>query len=337
MDFVWAADAGAPESYGFAAGKNKIINGDLRIDQRQINSTSVDSVFIFDRFITSFSGGTCTYSKQTFTPGSAPVSGYEAINFLRIVTSGQTTGNRASIAQFIEDVRNFAGQTITFSFWAKANTGTPNINVRVRQNFGTGGSTAVSTLSTVQAITTSWARYAFNVNVPSVSGKTISSTDSSTQIQVIVSDDTVFSSGVGIQNNTFEFWGFQAEAGSTATAFQTATGTLQGELAACQRYCIVYGEVDARGMASSATGLTRMSATFPVEMRTAPSSSMTGTYSWYDGGAVGTFIAATAAFNTTVDSFALDATAATGTTAQYRPVGIIRQGSNGTLTFSAEL
>lgn len=43
-------------------------------------------------------------------------------------------------------------------------------------------------------------------------------------------------SGVGLQDNTFDFWGVQVEAGSVATAFQTATGTLAGELAACQRY-----------------------------------------------------------------------------------------------------
>jgi hypothetical protein len=43
-------------------------------------------------------------------------------------------------------------------------------------------------------------------------------------------------SSIGLQNATFQIWGLQAEEGSTVTDFQTATGTLQGELAACQRY-----------------------------------------------------------------------------------------------------
>ena len=38
--------------------------------------------------------------------------------------------------------------------------------------------------------------------------------------------------------NTLDIWGVQAEISSVATAFQTATGTIQGELAACQRYYI---------------------------------------------------------------------------------------------------
>jgi len=264
----------------FAAGKNKIINGDFNINQRAWSSSTAANTYLYDRYFQNNSGGTATYSAQTFTTGAAPVVGYEGKNYLRIVTSGQTTGNYALLQQNIESVRTLAGQTATFSFWAKAGSGTPNINVRLRQNFGTGGSpsSAVGTLGTVQAITTSWARYSFTISVPSISGKTLgTANDDSLQAQIIVSDDTLLSSGVGIQNGTFELWGLQIENGSVATPFQTATGTLQGELAACQRYfanvvpsTADYGTVISMFQATSGS-TAKGGIRFPVPMRTSAS------------------------------------------------------------------
>jgi hypothetical protein len=215
------------------AGKNKFINGDFSVNQRSFTSVTANSTYTFDRWRTDFSGGTVTFTPQVFTPAAAPVAGYESSNFLRIVTSGQTGSNYAGILQPIENVRTFAGQTITVSFWAKAGSGTPKINAVVSQRFGTGGSSTVTTYSTDQTISTSWARYSFNVTVPSMSGKTIG-TDSSCWIYALVSDGTT---ALGIQNNTFDLWGFQAEYGTRSTPFQTASGgSIQGELAMCQRY-----------------------------------------------------------------------------------------------------
>jgi hypothetical protein len=239
MDFVWAADAGAPESLGFTAGKNKIINGDFSINQRGLTSTTAQG-YGFDRWSTGNSGGTVTYSSQAFTPGTAPVTGYEAANFARLVTSGQSAaGNFAYVFQRIEDVRSYANQTITVSLWAKASTGTPNLGISIEQFFGSGGSSDVVTSTTPVTISSSWARYSVTVAIPSISGKTIG-TGSSLGIGIMTSAGTTISAAgypaVGVQNVTIDFWGVQAEAGSTATAFQTATGTIQGELAACQRY-----------------------------------------------------------------------------------------------------
>ena len=222
----------------FGANKNKILNGDFLINQRNFTST-VNNGYCFDRWSKSTSGSTGTVSPQVFTPGAAPVAGYEGTNFLRLVTAGQSAASdSAQISQFIEDVRTFASQTITISFWAKANTGTPKVYVETYQIFGSGGSGAVIQTGTQITLSTSWARYSVTIAVPSISGKTIG-TNSYLAVNFFTSAGSDLNSrtnSLGLQNFTFDLWGVQAEAGSVATAFQTATGTIQGELAACQRY-----------------------------------------------------------------------------------------------------
>jgi hypothetical protein len=268
----------------FFAGKNKIINGDFRINQRNFSSVTV-AQYGFDRWLYDFSGGTVTYSAQTFTAGTAPVAGYEGTNFARIVTASQSTaGHFAYLGQCIEDVRTITNQTVTVSFWAKAGSGTPNVGVTLAQNFGTGGSAEVPTSPAVQAITTSWARYSFTLTLPSIAGKTIGA-NNKLFLYLFTSCGTTTSgagyAAVGVQNATIDFWGVQVEAGSVATAFQTATGTIQGELAACQRY---FQRYDSSSNANTYYGLatantsTQPIMSFPlrVVMRTAPSFSASG-------------------------------------------------------------
>ena len=112
----------------------------------------------------------------------------------------------------------------------------------MRQSFGSGGSPSaqVNTLGGSATLSTSWARYTLTFAVPSISGKTIGTAgDSNLQLLLWLSAGSDFNAStgsIGLQNNTFQFWGVQVEAASTASNFQTATGTKQGELAACQRY-----------------------------------------------------------------------------------------------------
>jgi hypothetical protein len=212
----------------FAAGKNKIINGDFGVWQRGTSFTLTNSVdtYTADRFIDFYIGtGTTTVSQQTFTQGTAPVAGYEGSYFKRAALSSGST--YYATQQKIEDVRTFAGQTVTFSFWAKA-TSSIGFTVYWRQNFGSGGSALADTTTGITVSSSSWTRYSATISVPSISGKTIG-TGSMVQFLLAQSSGTVAS-------NTVDFWGFQVEAGSVATAFQTATGTIQGELDACQRY-----------------------------------------------------------------------------------------------------
>ena len=221
----------------FIAGKNKLINGDFYWNQRNFTTSTVSSAYGHDRWQMETTGGT-TYSTQAFTPGSAPVAGYEAKNYARIVTTGQTGVNAlADFNQRIEDVRTLAGQTATYSFWAKASSGTPKIGLAFSQEFGTGGSSGSPAAIADKTISTTWTRYSATFNVPSISGKTIG-TGSFLLMYLFTSAGTNFStySSIGPQDATIDIWGVQLEAGSVATPFQTATGTIQGELAACQRY-----------------------------------------------------------------------------------------------------
>jgi hypothetical protein len=274
-----SATTGLSWQGNYAAGKNKIINGDFGINQRNFTSVTTNLSFGFDRFWLNTTGGTTTYTPQTFTPGAAPVVGYEATNFARLVTSGQSAASdRASLNQRIEDVRTFANQTATVSFWAKASTGTPSVSAELLQSFGSGGSSSVTAGVSKIAITSSWARYTATITVPSVSGKTIGSGSNLTLLlwTSAGSDFNSRSASLGIQNVTIDFWGVQVEAGSTASPFQTATGTIQGELAACQRYYVRMVANDAfsyfgnTGYGNSTT-IAQIPVMLPVPMRIYPS------------------------------------------------------------------
>ena len=274
------ADFGAG---GFTAGKNAIINGDFYVNQRGFTTTTTSGTYGLDRFKYFYTGGTSTYSVQQFTPGAAPVAGYEAVQYARIVTTGQSVaGDYTFLTQISENPRLFAGQTVTMSFWAKAASGTPKVAFEFIQYFGTGGSPSatVNTYGGQVTLSTSWARYSLTFNVPSVSGKTFGTTANTAFTQLVwwVSAGSTFDSRtgtIGIQSNTFDVWGIQLEAGNVATPFTTATGTIQGELAACQRYYYkaistsIYGPLGV-GMATSGTACL-IYHNLPVTMRATPS------------------------------------------------------------------
>ena len=272
----------------FVAGKNKIINGDFYINQRNFTSNTTNASFNFDRWTQINSGGTFTLTPQTFTPGAAPVAGYEGKTYLQGITASQSAaGDYAIFDQKIEDVRNFAGQTVTVSFWAKAATGTPKIAIEIGQAFGTGGSASVFTAGGAVTLSTSWARYSVSVAVPSISGKTITTgNDSLFELLLWVSAGTSFASrasSIGIQNGTFSIWGVQLEAGSVATPFTTATGTLSGELAACMRYYQVVG-AGFSGFNESASYMA-FAGTLAVPMRATPTLGLSSTaLSWFNYG-----------------------------------------------------
>jgi hypothetical protein len=271
-------------SVAYAAGKNKIINGDFFFNQRAFTSTTTTNTYGFDRFIFTTVDGTGTYSAQTFTLGTAPVVGYEGKNFARVASTGQTlTSAQTLLSQRIESVRTFANQTATVSFWAKSGSGTPKVAVELVQRFGTGGSPSsnVNTYGAQVTLSTSWTRYTVTFTVPSISGKTLgTANDDNLALNLWTSAGSDFNSrtgSLGIQTTTIDFWGVQVEAGSTATAFQTATGTIQGELAACQRYYWRWNATDnssavLAGGSIASSSIVYVALKNPITMRVKPTS-----------------------------------------------------------------
>lgn len=252
------------ESAQYAAGKNNVINGDFGIWQRGTSITATSGQYTYgpDRFaVFGYGVGTGTVTQQTFTPGTAPVAGYEGQFFARF----KSTNTNLRVQQLIEDVRTFAGQTATVSFWMKSPTAT-TADVFYAQNFGSGGSAGVDINGSTITISSSWARYTHTVAIPSVSGKTIGT-----------SSYLALRFGAAL-NVDIDIWGVQFEEGSTASPFQTASGgSKQGELAMCQRYYYrntapgTYAQLGGSGPAST-TSIIYMAYNAPVPLRVTPTS-----------------------------------------------------------------
>jgi len=258
----------------FVAGKNKILNGDMNIWQRgtTITPSAATVVYTADRFFVVLPAGS-TVSRQTFTPGTAPVAGYEGQFYMNTVITANAQNYEAG--QRIENARTFAGQTVTLSFWARSTVGAQTLNTLIQQQFGTGGSPSSAvdaTLVSGSATYTpnsSWVRYTNTWSIPSVAGKTFGTNNDS---YLLVRP---FQYTTTTTNTSLDIWGVQLEAGPVATAFQTATGTIQGELAACQRYYYRLSGADATtayysiGSASN-TSTCRIVVNNPVSMRVNP-------------------------------------------------------------------
>jgi hypothetical protein len=281
----WNGSAWVGLGGGGGAATNAIINGAFEINQRNFSSSTDGQAYFFDRWTGSADGGTTTYTAQTFTPGTAPVAGYEARNFIRIATAGQSTQSQYSaLVQKIEDVRTLSNNTVTLSFWAKAGSGTPTVWPEFQQNFGSGGSpssTVVAQIGSGITLSTSWARYTVSFTLPSLTGKTIGTTANTSFVSMVLWTSLGSSiraySGATFQNVTIDVWGVQLEAGSTATPFRRNANSLQGELAACQRYYIRYTSTVSNGPVIPGLGspVNTTIADFylpvPVQLRVTPS------------------------------------------------------------------
>jgi hypothetical protein len=256
----------------FVAGKNFAINGGFDIWQRgtSISVSASTNTAISDRW-NYLSGSTSTVSRQSVSDTTnLPTLQYCA----RVQrNSGQTSTSPNYLATSLETSMSIplSGQVVTVSFYARAGanfSSTSNILTAILQN-GTGtdqnlfaytGSNTI--VQQNKTLTTAWQRFTMTSTVPA----------NSTELSIYFTYNPTGTAGT---NDFFEITGVQLERGALATPFARAGGTIQGELAACQRYYWRNTATNANGaMVPSAfaynatTAIGTMSC--PVTMRTSP-------------------------------------------------------------------
>lgn len=241
--------------------------------------------YLADRWFTGSAGTTIAPSRQSFALGQAVVSGAPRYFHRVVVASAAGAGNYALMGQAIEGVDTLSGQTITVSFWAKADT-TRSLSVEMFQSFGSGGSPSAAVVaigSTKLALTTAWTRYFVTINIPSVSGKTLGSgLNDYLGLNFWFDAGNTFntrSAALGQQSGTFDIGTVQVESGKVATVVEWRPPALEMLLA--KRY-YTSGRYAAEFYATSGS---TQAARVPlgVGMRVAPSVAGTYTYTLNTG------------------------------------------------------
>jgi hypothetical protein len=252
--------------------KNRIINGDMRIDQRNAGAAvTANGAFPVDRFVVA-NGTDGAYSVQQ--DSSAPAGFVNSVKFTTTTADGTlTTTQNAHVRQRIEgtNVSDLAwgtanAKTVTLSFWVRSSlTGTFGGSLRNGAN-----DRSYPFTYTISAANT------YEYKTVTIAGDTTGTwlTTTGTGIDVLFSlgagpdrsgtagawnsNNNTSATGavsvIGTLNATWYITGVQLEVGPSATSFDYRPyGT---ELMLCQRYFQKsYGQSTAIGTASTTPGL----------------------------------------------------------------------------------
>ena len=227
--------SGGPVSPGIA-GKNAIINGGMDVWQRgtSIALTASATGYTADRwFCVTGTGVAATISRQA----TGDTTNLPSIQYCARVqrNSGQTGTAALSITTSLESVNSIplAGKTVIVSFYARSGSNfsasgntlfSPLVSgTGTDQNYASGYTGSVTVANQGNTLTTTWQRFTMT--------GTIGATATELALQFSYTP-----TGTASTNDYFEVTGVQLELGSVATPFSRAGGTIQGELAACQRY-----------------------------------------------------------------------------------------------------
>jgi hypothetical protein len=262
-----------------AAGKNVAINGNFDIWQRGTSFTGIGAnAYSADRWLAAlnYSGGTTNITQDTSVPNGNSKFSLKMTH----ATASTSSISDYSIRQYVEGANVLAliGKTVTLSFWVRSNK-TGNFGYRLYPENVTGAADVNSTFSISASAT--WEKKTITTSAlfGSATAFTGALTDRGLWIQLGFNANGNGQSSVA-SGDYIQFDQIQLEMGSVGTTFTMTGGTIQGELAACQRYFqrLVNGadsSVENFGVfqcTSSTTGVGGIQ--FFVPMRTAPTMSI---------------------------------------------------------------
>ena len=319
---------------------NPVLNSAFQVWQRgtsvAIGSSATN--YTADRWIANKSTGTGTVSRQA----TSDTTNLPNIQYCARVqrTAADTTTTAILFINPFETINTipFVGKTVTMSFYARAganfSAATSLLSFSVSTGTGTdqnpfsytGSTTPVAGSAT---LTTTWQRF--------IATGTIATT--ATELYVAASYVPVGTAGA---NDYFEITGVQLEVGSVATPFDTFSTTLQGELAACQRYFYATTGLSSNPISQASYYSTTAAyclLPLPVTMRTAPSATFQAAtnYTIYANSTnkVGSAIALDSPVSTTIATVILTTAAATAGFAGW--LASASGSANGYIQLSAEL
>jgi hypothetical protein len=234
------ADSAATTGLRYSAtpsASNPIINSAFQIAQRGTSGFTANG-FTLDRWFINGAANMTLSRQATSDTTNLPFIQYCA----RIArTAGSTSTVPREFTQSLESVNAipFAGKTVTVSFYARAgaNYSSTSNALSLTLVSGTGtdqnrGATAYTgeayPASVTTTLTTTWQRFSATGTVAATA----------TELAIYnVSTPT----GTAGANDYYEITGVQIDIGSVALPFRTYAATIQGELAACQRYYVRLG------------------------------------------------------------------------------------------------
>jgi hypothetical protein len=215
--------------------KNGTLNGSMNVWQRgtSVSVATNTTAYTADRWLAQPAGlnMATTVSRQATGDATNLPNIQYALRYQR--NSGQTGTSPNYFAQSFETINSvqYAGQTVTFSFYARkgANYSPTSSLLQVQLQAGTSTDSqfitgATNVVNTNATLTTTWQRFTYT-------GTTVPT--NTTQMGILFTYNPTGTAGAA---DYFEITGVQVEVGSQASPYAPATPTYATELAACQRY-----------------------------------------------------------------------------------------------------